>query len=53
MFVVVVTPPLIICQILGIPAADTAHIISMSLFITGVASFIQMKRFGPVGTGLL
>ncbi|WMC11090.1 nucleobase:cation symporter-2 family protein [Oceanimonas pelagia] len=53
LFVAVITPPLIICQTLGIPAADTAHIISMSLFITGVASFIQMKRFGPVGTGLL
>ncbi len=53
LFVAVITPPLIICQTLGIPAADTAHIISMSLFITGVASFIQMKRVGPVGTGLL
>ncbi|MBR9858393.1 MAG: purine permease [Gammaproteobacteria bacterium] len=53
LFVAVITPPLIICQTLGIPAADTSHIISMSLFITGVASFIQMKRFGPVGTGLL
>ena len=53
LFVAVITPPLIICQTLGIPAQDTAHIISMSLFITGVASFIQMKRFGPIGTGLL
>ncbi|MDX1265880.1 MAG: xanthine permease XanP, partial [Oceanisphaera sp.] len=31
LFVAVITPPLIICQTLGIPAADTSHIISMSL----------------------
>src|SRR5699024_4051025 len=48
-----ITPPLLISQALGLPTQDTAHIISMSLFITGVASFIQIKRFGPIGTGLL
>lgn len=53
LFIAVITPPLIISQALGLPTADTAHIISMSLFITGVASFIQIKRFGPIGTGLL
>lgn len=53
LFIAVITPPLIISQALGLPTADTAHIISMSLFITGVASFIQIKRVGPIGTGLL
>lgn len=53
LFIAVITPPLLISQALGLPTQDTAHIISMSLFITGVASFIQIKRFGPIGTGLL
>ncbi len=32
MFVAVITPALLICQALGLPAQDTQHIISMSLF---------------------
>lgn len=39
MFVAVITPALLICQALGLPAQDTQHIISMSLFASGVASF--------------
>lgn len=53
MFVAVVTPSLIICQALGLPAADTNTIVSMSLFASGLASFIQIKTFGPLGSGLL
>ncbi|OZS43190.1 uracil-xanthine permease family protein [Photobacterium sanguinicancri] len=53
MFVAVVTPSLIICQALGLPASDTNTIVSMSLFASGIASFIQIKTFGPVGSGLL
>lgn len=53
MFVAVITPALLICQALGLPAADTQHIISMSLFASGVASIIQIKAWGPVGSGLL
>lgn len=52
MFVAVITPALLICQALGLPAQDTQHIISMSLFASGVASIIQIKA-GPVGSGLL
>ncbi|XPE43137.1 hypothetical protein ACNKHV_23010 [Shigella flexneri] len=37
MFVAVITPALLICQALGLPAQDTQHIISMSLFSSGVA----------------
>ncbi|EOK9343142.1 solute carrier family 23 protein [Escherichia coli] len=36
MFVAVITPALLICQALGLPAQDTQHIISMSLFASGV-----------------
>ena len=53
MFVGVITPALLICQALGLPAQDTQHIISMSLFASGVASIIQIKAWGPVGSGLL
>ncbi len=53
MFVAVITPALLICRALGLPAQDTQHIISMSLFASGVASIIQIKAWGPVGSGLL
>ena len=53
MFVAIITPSLIICQTLGVPAAETNTIISMSLFASGISSFIQIKTFGPIGSGLL
>lgn len=53
MFVAVITPALIICQSLKLPAEDTQHIISMSLFASGVASLIQIRTWGPIGSGLL
>ncbi|WP_325893272.1 nucleobase:cation symporter-2 family protein [Grimontia sp. NTOU-MAR1] len=53
MFVAVVTPSLIICQALGLPTSDTNTIVSMSLFASGIASFIQIHTFGPLGSGLL
>lgn len=53
MFVAIITPALIICQSLNLPAEDTQHIISMSLFASGVASFIQIHTWGPIGSGLL
>ncbi|ASI22775.1 TPA: purine permease [Aeromonas salmonicida] len=53
MFVAIITPPLIIANALGLPAADTRYIVSMSLVMSGIASFIQTRRFGPIGSGLL
>ncbi|MDW9426841.1 xanthine permease XanP, partial [Yersinia enterocolitica] len=53
MFVAVITPGLLICQALGLPAEDTQRIISMSLFASGLASLLQIKTWGPVGSGLL
>jgi len=53
MFIAVITPGLLICQALGLPAQDTQHIISMSLFASGLASILQIKTWGPVGSGLL
>ncbi len=52
-FVGIITPPLIICGAFGLDMADTSFIISMSLFISGIATFIQAKKIGPVGSGLL
>lgn len=52
-FVPIVTPPLIICGALGVDPANTAMIVGMSLAISGVATFIQAYRIGPIGTGLL
>jgi xanthine permease XanP len=52
-FVGIITPPLIICSAIGLSPEDTRYVVSMSLFISGVATFIQAKRIGPVGSGLL
>lgn len=52
-FVGIITPPLIICNALNLEAAETSYIVSMSLFISGISTFIQAKRIGPVGSGLL
>ncbi|WP_025820036.1 uracil-xanthine permease family protein [Shewanella marina] len=53
MFIAVITPSLIICHALGLSAQETNTIVSMSLLCSGIASFIQIKTFGPVGSGLL
>jgi xanthine permease XanP len=53
MFVGIITPPLIIGGALKLPAGDTAYLVSMSLFVSGLATFLQTSRFGPVGSGLL
>jgi xanthine permease XanP len=52
-FVGIITPPLLICSALGVDPVNTSIIISMSLFASGICTFIQCRRFGPVGSGLL
>ncbi|OKH30765.1 xanthine permease XanP [[Phormidium ambiguum] IAM M-71] len=52
-FVGIITPPLIIASSLGLDAENTSYIISMSLFASGLCTFIQCKKIGPVGSGLL
>jgi len=49
----IVTPGLLICQALGVSARDTNMIVSMSLVISGIATFVQCRRMGPFGAGLL
>lgn len=49
----IMTPALVICAALGINLQDTGYIVSMSLLISGIATFIQVRRVGPVGSGVL
>jgi xanthine permease XanP len=48
----IVTPTLVIGGVLGL-GEHIPYLIAMSLFVSGVATFIQCYRFGPVGSGLL
>lgn len=52
-FVAIITPPLIIAKALKMDLATTGFLVSMALFVSGVATFIQCRKFGPVGCGLL
>lgn len=52
-FVAIVTPPLIIGASLGLDMETTGFLVSMALLASGISTFIQCKRFGPVGCGLL
>ena len=49
----IMTPGYIICQTLGYDIETTSYIISMCLVISGIGTFIQAKRFGFLGSGLL
>lgn len=51
-FVGVITPTLIIGSVLGL-GKEIPYLISMALIVSGVATFIQARRIGPVGSGLL
>ena len=48
----IVTPTLIIGGVLGL-GENVPYLIAMSMFVSGVATFIQCRRIGPVGSGLL
>ncbi len=52
-FVPIMTPALIISSALNFDRETASHLISLSLFISGVSTFIQVWRLGPVGSGLL
>ena len=46
----IVTPTLVIGGVLGL-GGEIPYLIAMSLFVSGVATFIQCRRIGPVGSG--
>jgi xanthine permease XanP len=51
-FVGIITPTLIIGGVLGL-GAYVPYLVSMALFVSGLGTFVQAKRIGPVGSGLL
>jgi len=53
MFVGIITPAIIISGVLGLSIEYSSFLISMALFASGVGTFIQVSRFGPLGSGLL
>lgn len=52
-FVAIITPPLIIAGAMKLDLETTGFLVSMALFASGVSTFIQCRRVGPIGTGLL
>jgi len=52
-FIGIVTPAIVISGVLGLSTEMSAYLVSMSLFVSGLATFIQCRKFGPVGSGLL
>ena len=51
-FVAIITPPLIIASALKLDLETTGFLVSMALFASGISTFIQCRRFGPIGAGL-
>ncbi len=51
-FVSIITPTLIIGGVLGL-GSEIPYLISMALFVSGVGTFIQARRVGPIGSGLI
>lgn len=52
-FIPVVTPGLLITGALGLDPAKSSYILGMSLFVSGLGTFIQVHKLGPIGSGLL
>src|SRR6266540_678873 len=53
MFIGIITPPLIISRALNFSTADAAYLVSMALLASGLSTFIQVRKVGPLGSGLL
>ena len=52
-FVAIITPPLIIAGALKLDIETPSFLVSMALIASGVSRFIQCRRIGGIGTGLL
>lgn len=46
----IVAVPLVVGGVLGLPVQDMAFLVSAALFCAGIATFIQSKGIGPVGS---
>jgi len=49
----VVLVPLIIAKAIGVGPTDTARFINMAILVSGLATLLQVNRFGPLGCGYL
>ena len=47
-FVAIITPPLIVAGALGLDIQTTSYLVSMSLFVSGIATFIQCRKVGAM-----
>lgn len=52
-FVNIIAPALVVGNAIGLEANDISYLISLSLLMSGVCTFIQVRKVGPVGSGLL
>ncbi|MCE7628884.1 xanthine permease XanP, partial [Vibrio fluvialis] len=51
-FVGIITPTLIIGGVLGL-GDHVPYLISMALIVSGIGTFIQARRIGPIGAGMI
>ena len=52
-FVPMITPALIVGGALELPVEMTAYLVSMAMVASGVGTYLQVNRFGPIGSGML
>ena len=52
-FIPIITPGLLITGALGLDPNRAAYILGMSLFVSGLGTFIQVHKLGAIGSGLL
>lgn len=48
-FAGIIAVPLVVCTALGFSVPQTSLVVSASIFVAGIATFIQSKGIGPVG----
>jgi len=51
-FIGIITPTLIIGNVLDLQA-EIPYLVSMALMVSGISTFIQVKKIGPIGSGLI
>ncbi|MCE0826223.1 purine permease [Buttiauxella sp. A2-C2_NF] len=52
-FVPMVTPALIVGTSLQLSTATTTYLVSMAMIASGIGTWLQVNRYGPIGSGLL
>ncbi|GGH57023.1 nucleobase:cation symporter-2 family protein [Rothia aerolata] len=48
-FAGIIAVPLVVCTALGFSVAQTSLMVSATIFVAGITTFIQSKKIGPVG----